>query len=167
MLTSPITTKPTATSRPANSESICIRRHGPGWRLLSWCFIRCNDPTCSCQDPVRASFFRSFAILPFLAKLESSLVTAFLFHLSWVYLAYKLATFPPPNVQVSGADCDALVVSPISPEGKRYEGTLIVITGLMLALWSFTEGQPSVAPRFFKIPEKTAVRVRTKNGITS
>jgi len=37
----------------------------------------------------------------------------------------------------------------------------------MLALWSFAEGQPSVAPRFFKIPEKTAVRVRTKNGITS
>ena len=45
--------------------------------------------------------------------------------------------------------------------------TLIVITGLMWALLSFAEDHPSTGTRFFKIPEKTAVRVRTKNGITS
>src|SRR5206468_7028150 len=47
----PITTKPTATRRPANSESTRMTRNGPGWRLVSRCFIGSDCLTRSYQNP--------------------------------------------------------------------------------------------------------------------
>jgi len=44
---------------------------------------------------------------------------------------------------------------------------LVVVAGLTLAQFSFTEEQAKLAQRFFKIPGHTAIRVRTKNEISS
>jgi hypothetical protein len=44
---------------------------------------------------------------------------------------------------------------------------LVIVTGLMLAQLCFPEEQLGVTPRFFKVPANTAIRVRTKNEISS
>jgi len=44
---------------------------------------------------------------------------------------------------------------------------LVIVAGLTLAQFSFTEEQANLAQRFFKIPGDTAIRVRTKNEISS
>ncbi len=45
--------------------------------------------------------------------------------------------------------------------------TFVIVAGLMLAQFAFTEDQPSVSTRFFKIPANTTIRVRTKNEVSS
>ena len=44
---------------------------------------------------------------------------------------------------------------------------LVIVAGLTLAQFSFIEEQANLAQRFFKIPGDTAIRVRTKNEISS
>jgi membrane-associated protease RseP (regulator of RpoE activity) len=44
---------------------------------------------------------------------------------------------------------------------------LVLIAGLMSAQFALTEDQPSVPPRFFKVPANTPIRVRTKHEISS
>jgi hypothetical protein len=44
---------------------------------------------------------------------------------------------------------------------------LVIVAGLTLAQFSFTEDPANLAPRFFKIPADTAIRVRTKNEVSS
>src|SRR6266566_3583193 len=44
---------------------------------------------------------------------------------------------------------------------------LVIVAGLTLAQFSFTEEQANLAERFFKIPGDTAIRLRTKNEISS
>src|SRR2546422_4212415 len=44
---------------------------------------------------------------------------------------------------------------------------LVIVAGLTLAQFSFTEEQANLAQRFLKIPGDTAIRVRTKNEISS
>ena len=44
---------------------------------------------------------------------------------------------------------------------------LVIFAALMLAQLSFPDDQPTITPRFFKVPANTTIRVRTKNGISS
>jgi hypothetical protein len=44
---------------------------------------------------------------------------------------------------------------------------LVIVAGLTLAQVSLAEDQANLTPRFFKIPADTAIRVRTKNQISS
>lgn len=45
--------------------------------------------------------------------------------------------------------------------------TFVIVAGLILAQFAFTQDQPRVSTRFFKIPANTTIRVRTKNEISS
>jgi hypothetical protein len=62
MLTSPNTTKATATMMPANSESTRIMRMGPGWRGLSSGFIALIVPLVYCKIEAIRAYYRNIAI---------------------------------------------------------------------------------------------------------
>src|SRR5437870_12728770 len=59
------------------------------------------------------------------------------------------------------------LVSSSLDERKAMNYILVIVAGLTLAQFSFTEEQANLAQRFFKIPGDTAIRVRTKNEISS